>query len=313
MISSCLKFDNGFVINPDKYYSPSFRISPFQTSDLSENFTKIKIDNDLSYFDSRFLNKKWNFTESGKVAIDLALSTIGLSKNDCVTILTTSGNKYISSCVTNQISQYCKYSRNFEKNTKAIFVNHEFGYPYDEMLKLKRFNLPIIEDACHSFLSDAPEKLIGSIGDFVIFSLPKIYPIQFGGVLFYSSSINIDFDIKKDSNVYNYLASVSSSYIPDHNFIASKRLDNYFKLEELFSRIQCFPRFKLLKNNIPGVFIFTVPNHVNLDELKIYGWKHGIECSVFYGEQAFFIPIHHRLSDHDLDYFFKVFDSFISH
>lgn len=239
-MSQNLKFENGFIINPDKYYSPSYRISPFRTSDISENFTKIKIDNDLSYFDSRFLNKKWNFTESGKVAIGLALSTIGLSKSDCVTILTTSGNKYISSCVTNQIAKYCKYSRNFEKNTKAIFVNHEFGYPYDEMLKLKKFNLPIIEDACHSFLSDTPEKLIGSIGDFVIFSLPKIYPIQVGGLLFYNSDVNIDFAIKKDSNVYNYLASVSSFHISDHNFISSKRLDNYFKLEKLFLRFNVF-------------------------------------------------------------------------
>jgi hypothetical protein len=45
--------------------------------------------------------------------------------------------------------------------------------------------------------------------------------------------------------------------------------------------------------------------------MKEHGWRHGIECSVFYGEDAFFIPVHQRLEAADLDYFAAVFGEFL--
>ena len=46
--------------------------------------------------------------------------------------------------------------------------------------------------------------------------------------------------------------------------------------------------------------------------MKEHGWRHGIECSVFYGEEAFFIPVHQHLSEIDLDYFYAVFLDFFT-
>ena len=40
--------------------------------------------------------------------------------------------------------------------------------------------------------------------------------------------------------------------------------------------------------------------------------NHGIQSSVFYGEQAYFIPCHQHLSTDDLDYFIAVIKSFIN-
>ncbi len=49
----------------------------------------------------------------------------GLPPDDVVTILTTSGNFYISSCVTAEIEKFCKWDREITDQTKVIFVNHK--------------------------------------------------------------------------------------------------------------------------------------------------------------------------------------------
>jgi len=45
--------------------------------------------------------------------------------------------------------------------------------------------------------------------------------------------------------------------------------------------------------------------------VKTYLWAHGIQCSVFYGEESFFIPAHQALSEGDILYFKEVIQSFI--
>jgi hypothetical protein len=58
--------------------------------------------------------------------------------------------------------------------------------------------------------------------------------------------------------------------------------------------------------------MFTVQSGVDLGALKAFMWSHGVESSVFYGEQAFFVPVHSRLGSDDLDYFFEVAREFFN-
>lgn len=306
-----LEFDSGFILNPDIYCLPSYRISPFKTDDVGGNACQGDArPSDL--LAKKLAGRNWGITSCGRVAIKNALESLKLQSTDCITILTTSGNKYISGCVTREIEKKCKWSRKIENNSAAIFVNHEFGYPYRELASLKKYGLPIIEDACHSFLSDTPEKNIGSIGDFVIYSLPKIFPIQLGGILSWSSNQKVHGEfIKTNTDEYSYISNVISSNIILDKNIKNARINNYNKLCKKFSEINCHPYFDLLENDVPGVFLFKTPESVDLDEMKKHGWRHGIECSVFYGENAFFIPVHQRLTDKDLEYFFVVFKRFL--
>ena len=43
--------------------------------------------------------------------------------------------------------------------------------------------MPIIEDCAGSFFSKDKKDTIGKIGDFVIYSFPKMFPLQIGGLL----------------------------------------------------------------------------------------------------------------------------------
>ena len=306
------EFSSGFVLNPSEFLLPSHRISPFRTSDVGNNIGLTHNKKIIKILNNRFKGRNWCYTKTGKEGIALALEALELNFNDCISIMTTSNNTYISSCVTDEIEKVCSWSREIQSNTAALFVNHEFGYPYRDLQNLKQYNLPIIEDACHSYLANTDVSDMGLVGDFIVFSLPKIYPIQFGGIIAYRTNFSITPSVEFNSSIENYLSSVLSYYQNDLELIKSTRLQNYHGLVERFSKLDCRPRFKLLKNDVPGVFLFSVPQGLNLEKMKEHGWRHGIECSVFYGEDAFFIPVHQHLSETDLDYFYTVFLKFFT-
>ena len=301
---------NDFVLSPDKSLLPAYRISPFKTSDIAHNRAlpfSASID---QYFRQRFTDRRFIYCESGRQGIHLALAALGLRREDVVTVLTTTGNFYISGCVTREIEKFCRWSREVEPQTKALLVNHEFGFAYEELRALRRFNLPIIEDAAHAFASNNREQSVGQVGDFVVYSFPKFFPIQTGGLLAFHERYSVDEPLA--SSAKQYVQKVLSAYIGNVTDVAKKRRENYHALTERFRQLNCNPRFQLSESSVPGVFMFQTPPKVDLPALKTFAQEHGIESSVFYGEQAFFVPVHERLAPADLDYFAQVVSAFLT-
>ena len=94
--------------------------------------------------------------------------------------------------------------------------------------------------------------------------------------------------------------------------IINDRISNYKYLSEKFTALGLKGRYQLEDGVIPGVFMFKTEGHkIDLPELKKYYYAHGVQCSVFYGEEAFFIPVHQALSEQDMDYFYEIIKSFI--
>ena len=301
-----------FVLYPDPYSLPTYRIGPFQTKDISINQLLPDLDLIDIYFHERFGDLRFSYTYNGREAIYLALKHYSLSRGDVVTILTSSGNFYISSCVTNEIEKFCKWSREILPETKVLFVNHEFGYPYPEMQKLKLLNLPIIEDCAGSFFSEDNKNTIGRSGDFVIYSFPKMFPLQIGGLLVSPWHINHNYTGHLQPGMLRYIKNVLSEYVQGRNQIIRQRINNYMELRSRFKTLGLSERFNLENGVVPGVFMFrTDSQNPDLNELKKHFWAHGIQSSVFYGEEAFFIPVHQALTQYDLDYFYEVMKVFL--
>jgi len=301
-----------FILKPDPYLMPSYRISPFTTVDISLNHNLPDNDCINDYFSERFSGKKYNYTLNGREAINLALSHYHLQKDDVVTIITTSGNFYISGCVTSEIEKYCKWSRIIGPGTKLILVNHEFGYPYADLLNLKKTGIPIIEDCAHSFFSNDKKNTIGTLGDFAIYSFPKMFPLQIGGLLVNNMDCKPRNSKHLDKKQKQYIKNVLSYYIKRKEEIIEKHLANYAYLSTVFKTIGLPERFTPATGTVPGVFIFRKGKHqFDLTELKKHFYAQGIQCSVFYGEESFFIPVHQALHKSDLDYFLEVMKSFI--
>lgn len=293
---------NNFILKPDSLLTPAYRISPFITKDVTLNHILPPSQAIDDYFNRRFQGRSYIYTSTGRSAISAALKYLGLQRDDCVTILTSSGNFYISGCVTREIDKFCQWSRQMEANTRLLFVIHEFGFAYQKLNELKQHNLPIIEDCAHAFLSDNSEHSVGSVGDFTIFSLPKMFPIQIGGLLLCNSNQAVVDDL--DPERRTYIQKVLSHYIDQLPAFAQQRIQNYTYLSRLFDPLGLPARFTLEEGSVPGVFMFRVLDEsIQLPVIKTFLWNQGIECDIFYGERSLFIPVHPRLVQEDLHYF----------
>lgn len=304
------KLSNGFVINPDTFWRPCYRISPYNTGYNSINkkiIDKAIVDKEII---TQFFGAKYFPTINGRSAIMLALQQYGLLPNDEVAILTTSGNAYISSCVTSEIEKVCKWSMTITDQTKLIFVNHEFGFCYEKLNELRKYGLPIIEDCALSFASTNQEKSTGTVGDFVIYSLPKFFPISFGGVLKCNDKFRINKLPEEDKTLVSGFEYLMSFYLKETESIKKKRLSNTTYLLDKFSDIGFEAFFTASEKDIPGIFMFKTAR-LNLPEFKKFMQDNGVESSVFYGKEAFFIPVHQNLNKEDMDLFYLLTSYFL--
>jgi hypothetical protein len=296
-----------FIIDSEKNYRQKHNISPF--SSFVEHTDHLK-GNFESFISSFFPDKKICLTLSGKKAISLALGQLNLGKEDCVTIFTTSGNRYISGCVTREIEKFCNWSMKIEENTQVLFVNHEFGFPFEALKALKtQFDFPIIEDVAHGLFSQNTEKSVGTIGDFVICSFPKIFSLQIGGALLYCDKYNVQSNLTRAE--IQYLNDSLLGHCLSKEEIIKKRHSNYRYLEKALGLLGAKSFFNLTELINPGVYVFTFDGFKQWDKLKIFMQSNGVESSIFYGEDAFFIPVHQNLKHLDLDYFVTLIEYFV--
>lgn len=280
-----------------------FNISPLQTKHLNEYDQVINLDNDSYYLDryiyNRFERKYFNFTASGREALELALVNLNLCSDDEVWIETTTNNFYISGCVTSTIEKYCRWSRVFSNKTKVILINHEFGFPIEDIERYLQFNLPIIEDCAFSFMSQNGKETIGKYSDYLVISFPKFLPVPYGGGL-YSRTI-----LPKVNNgvIIDLLKKLVNFYIKDFDAIKDRRLKNYLLMLRLFKENDFSARFELKDGYTPGVFMFKhCLNEKAVNNAKAYLNSQGIQSSAFYGEDSYFIPCHQEMTKSDIQY-----------
>ncbi len=305
-----------FISNPDPYSLPTYRIGTFVTQSISRNHL---LDNShaktaTDYLNKRFGENNWIITSNGREAIAIAMQQVGLTKEQTTTILTTSGNFYISGCVTSTIQNFTKWEREKTKNTAAYFVNHEFGYPYANMEELVNQGLPIIEDCCTTFFSQDENKKLGTYGNFAVYSFPKFFSIQIGGLLvgpgiaLICNSNAVKLSLEEREHILK-VVGYELSFIED---ILDKRQKIFTYAAQKFENIGFTLRFASQENVVPSVLLLNNNGIIkDLQRLKDFLNAHGIQNSVFYGEDAFFIPNHNMLTHKDIDYFQFVFKQFL--
>jgi len=282
---------NGIVIDAGDELIPSIMIHPFQSDYLLTSKGDIK--KAKKYLDNRF--GSYCIFKKGRVALYAALSSYNLNRNDLVTILTTSDNFYISKCVTREIEKICQWNREVNDKTKVIIFNHEFGFPCRDLKEIAGYGLPIIEDCAHTFYDMDSE--IGKYSDFVVYSLPKAFPMQMGGVL----KMNKRIEVALDQDVENYVLSNLSKHIDKIEEYSEKRQYNFRYLSQQLAGIGIQPYF-LDDKAIPGTYLFKWSEGIDYPKLKEFMYLNGVECSVFYGKNAFFIPVHQEVRQVELDY-----------
>ena len=305
-----------FIANPDSYLVPTYRISPFTTSGINRNQRIEESFSNLAtgYFNTRFGNGNWVLTSNGREAVGLALKAINTTPLQRVSIITPSNNSYISSCVTSSIEQFCSWDR--ENNGDILFVNHEFGYLQQNMDELSSKGLPMIEDCCTTFFSQDENNKIGTYGNYSIYSFPKFFDLQIGGLLVgegAASKETIIQNLRITAEERAYILKVVGFELSNVSEILEKRKTNFDYATSMFAELGFSLRFPNKPSVVPSVLLMN--NHGVIKDLishKEHLVKHGIQNSIFYGEDAFFIPCHQNLTETDIDYFKFVTENFIN-
>ena len=203
------------------------------------------------------------------------------------------------------------------KKTKAIIMTHYAGFPCRiNIIKslAKKFNLKLIEDACHTIFSVYKKKYLGLNGDYGVFSLYGNKNITTGeGGIIISKKKNID-EIKKLRNhgiekslkersqsrnpIYN-ISNLGFNYRIDDlrsslglsqikkidkiNYQRKEKALNYYKLFNLkHKEIKMIFRKFIGKSFSYHLFVILLPKKINRKKLINYLFKNGIETSVHY-------------------------------
>jgi hypothetical protein len=297
-----------FVFNPDPYSTPVYRIGAFVTQSIGRN-SKLEAswsDEAINYFNQRFGLNNWMLTINGREAIELAMQSLILSENAYTTILTPSNNFYISSCVTSTIEKYCHWNREKKDKSAVYFVNHEFGYLYQDMEVLSEENIPIIEDCCTTFFSQNKDMKIGKYGDFSVYSFPKFFSIQIGGLLVSNKgeiSEKVSLTSALTEQETHYILKVIGFEISMQDEMLTQRNQILQYATKQYESLGFSVRFPSEKDIVPSALLLN--NHGiirDLNQHKEYLNMHGIQNSVFYGEDAFFVPCHQNMNETDVDY-----------
>lgn len=186
---------------------------------------------------------------NGKWLLDGVLRHLNISREDEIAILTTSDERYVSTCVSITCFNYAKISRVVGPNTKVVIVIHEFGYVYPDIknyvCNLKERGIVVIEDCAHIIGCDINGKKIGSFGDYALFSLPKISPARAGGLLRTTKNIKLPVLNSNLSQLTNIGIAGAEKYLPKYKFFNKGRIE----------------RAELLKSQVNDLCNIFEPSH----------------------------------------------------
>lgn len=281
---------------------PHIQISPFIYTDLDRAAEDVE-EADAERRLQQHLGRPCAITSSGRHALSLVLADAGLNPDDTVTILTTTGNTYVSGCVTQTIGRLCHWSMKIEDSTRLIVVIHEWGIPYPKMEEVLATGIPVVEDCAYAFASSHRGEQVGRKGKYAIFSLPKFFPVNFGGIV---CGVRQQVEMRPEHR--RAVLNVVGSELPRLESIGKARIAAWRYLESAFGAIGCAPTLQLEPGTIPGAFMFRPHAEVVPEDIKKAYQLHGIEASVFYPWHAVFIPCHQHLTPGTMDYMVSVYE-----
>jgi hypothetical protein len=280
-------------------------VSPFAYPCFDEEKASIPSTQTLTELRDR-VGDDFSLAISGRHALDLILTDLNLGPDDVATIVTSSGGNYVSGCVTKTIDRHCRWAMQVEEATRVIIAIHEFGRPC-EAVRQYVGRYPIIEDCAYAFATTfANGELVGGVGDYALFSLPKMFSTHFGGIARAPFGRDLRFTMPEQES--NYLLASVAPELFALNEVVERRWEVWQDLRTRFEAIGVRPFFESMAGEVPSVFMFEHDAAlIGLPELRQRYEAHGVEASAFWGSNAFFVPAHQRLGKGSRSYLVDIY------
>jgi hypothetical protein len=155
------------------------------------------------------------------------LASLDLTRSDEIAILTTSQDVYVSICVSVPSFNYCRIARAVTEATKVVVVIHEFGYAFPDLAahadEWRARGITIIEDCAHVAGLVVDGRVVGSFGDYGLFSLSKILPTPVGGLLRTQRPLRLPALTADEREATAMGHAALETYLPHYEYFASRR------------------------------------------------------------------------------------------
>ena len=191
-------------------------------------------------------------------------------------------------------------------STRAVIVIHEFGRPCEAVHDYAG-RYPVIEDCAYAFATrHANGELVGRVGDYALFSLPKMFSTHFGGIA--RGPAGYGFDFAMPTHHRDYLLARIAPEFAVLDEVVERRREVWEDLRASFAKLGVRAFFKPVPGETPSVFMFAHdPALISLSALRERYDAHGVEASAFWGSDAFFVPAHHRLGEGSRRYLVDIY------
>ena len=220
----------------------------------SKNFTDAHFQKICENKISKIIKQKVYLTQSCSHALEISAILLNLKKGDEVLLpsytFTSTANAVVHRNATpvfvdinkeNLCMDLDDLEKKINKKTKAIFIVHYGGNScdIDKLLNIKRkYNIPIVEDAAHAFLSKYKNKYLGTIGDIGTFSFHETKNFnggQCGAITIknkkFLNKINLILD--KGTDRKNLVNSKKRFLIKTKKYYSWKSLGSEYRASEL--------------------------------------------------------------------------------
>lgn len=295
-----MRFVDELLFPPD-HLKPKLHLSPFDTGFLERNRLIVEADASDAPPDwtSAFGEPGDAFlpTSSGRAAIAAALGELALAPDDEVLILTTSGSPYVSRCVTEEIERVCRWTRRLGPLVRCAFLIHEFGWPAALPEAVRDGGLPVIEDCAYALGAGGA----GGIGDYVVYSFSKAFPLQYGGLL-RSRRPLARARSRLTGDGARCLFRLLRRYLPDLGRDLARRRELFARYDAFFNGIGLGPRFAPTAEAAPHAYLVRLEDEALAVRVKHWMDRAGVESSVFFGGGGYYLPNHQNLGEAGVDY-----------
>jgi hypothetical protein len=291
------------VLFPDEFNRPRFLMGPYDNAAMVRNFALALANGPEPEIDWAAYFGPGDFctlTRNGREAIAIALEDLDLAGDDEVLLATTSGGPYVSRCVTDAISRFCRWSWHHSDRTRAIFLIHEFGFPAQLSDALLASGLPVIEDCAYALGSQNEAGTVGRLGQYVIYSFSKALPMPYGGLL--KSRRSPVRPTEMSAAAQRELPRLIAHYLPGLAASCQRRREVFRQYLSLLAADGFSPRFELGPAAAPYGFVVAMADQKKAEAMKPRINAAGITSSVFYGNGGYYLPNHQSLSDAAVEY-----------
>jgi len=292
------------LINPDRYLRPVVHMSPFSGKHFYEAPPhSIDKNSILARCSEILLGAPYtiSITRNGREALHHALAATVRSKENIVSIITPSNCGYVSSCVTGEIEKFCRWKFGFEEKASIVILVHEFGRYVETPAYYHENKIPVIEDCAYAMIDRRFADHYGQQGDFIVYSLPKALPLQYGGLLVNKNDYTV-----RDSNLSEAGKAFILYQLKHHieNLYDSNKARTvvYERMQKLAAVLGIKEAYSPGPKDLAHSFIAHLESSHDPAAIKAHMNDVGIESSVFYGGNGYFIPCHQNLGPAEINY-----------